>query len=54
MQSQWKVGGRIQNRWEIHDIKRGGMGIVYIVYDHDLHNASAVKTFQDEIFSLGR
>ncbi len=31
----WKVGWRIQDRWEIHRIPRGGMGIAYIVCDHE-------------------
>jgi hypothetical protein len=26
------------------------MGIVYIVYDHELHEGFAAKTFQDEVF----
>ncbi|HXD30620.1 MAG TPA: tetratricopeptide repeat protein [Pyrinomonadaceae bacterium] len=50
--TNWQIGGRIQNRWEIHKILRGGMGIVYIVYDHEHHSAYAAKTFQDEIFAL--
>lgn len=51
MSSNWKVGDRIKGRWEIHDIKRGGMGVVYIVYDHEWKEAFAAKTFQDEVFA---
>jgi tetratricopeptide (TPR) repeat protein len=36
MATDWKIGDRIQNRWEIHKILRGGMGVVYIVYDHEM------------------
>jgi tetratricopeptide (TPR) repeat protein len=50
MLTSWQIGDRIQHRWEIHDIKRGGMGIVYIVYDHDWREPFAAKTFQDEVF----
>lgn len=51
MATNWQVGDRIQNRWKIHKILRGGMGIVYVVYDHELREAFAAKTFQDEIFA---
>jgi serine/threonine protein kinase len=49
--AQWKIGDRIQNRWEIYRILGGGMGIVYIVYDHEWHEPFALKTFQDDIFA---
>jgi len=51
MPADWKIGSRIKNRWEIHGIKRGGMGVVYIVYDHEWKEAFAAKTFQDEVFA---
>jgi len=51
MQSDWKIGERIENRWEIHKILRGGMGIVYVVYDYEFREPFAVKTFQDEVFA---
>ncbi len=49
--SDWQIGDKIRNRWEIYKILRGGMGIVYIVYDHEHHDAYAAKTFQDEAFA---
>jgi Serine/threonine protein kinase len=51
MAANWQIGDCIRNRWEIHKILRGGMGIVYIVYDHEDHEAYAAKTFQDEVFA---
>lgn len=51
MATNWQIGDRIQNRWEIYKILRGGMGIVYIVYDQELREPFAAKTFQDEIFA---
>jgi hypothetical protein len=32
MATNWRIGDRIQNRWEIYKILRGGMGIA--AYDH--------------------
>ncbi|NIS59931.1 MAG: tetratricopeptide repeat protein [Proteobacteria bacterium] len=42
----WSVGDLIRNRYEIYDIKAGGFGIVYIVYDHDDGVPYAIKTLQ--------
>ncbi|MGH9931842.1 MAG: tetratricopeptide repeat protein [Pyrinomonadaceae bacterium] len=47
----WQIGDRIQNRWEIHKILRGGMGIVYVVYDPASRDVYAAKTFQEEVFA---
>jgi serine/threonine protein kinase len=49
MEKRWQIGERIDNRWKIHDIHVGGMGIVYIVYDQELEEPYAAKTFRDEI-----
>jgi tetratricopeptide (TPR) repeat protein len=46
----WRPGDRIQNRWEVYKILRGGMGIVYVVYDLEERRIYAAKTFQEEIF----
>ncbi len=46
------IGALIKNRWEIHNILQGGMGVVYIVYDNKLSEPLAAKTFRDEIFEL--
>lgn len=44
-----------QRRWEIHRTLGGpgksGMGIVYIVLDHEHRGVYAAKTFQDEVFA---
>ena len=44
----WQVGDRILNRYEIHDVKWGGMGIVYIAFDSEWNQIFAIKTFQDK------
>ncbi len=49
----WQVGDRVRGRWEVHQVLRGGMGIVYVVYDHAAHQALAAKTFQEEAFAKG-
>jgi tetratricopeptide (TPR) repeat protein len=51
MPTEWKIGDRLENRWEIHKIMRGGMGVVYIVHDHEWNEALAAKTFQDAVFA---
>src|SRR5271157_2185020 len=57
MATDWQIGGRLpepntgQGRWEIYKILRGGMGIVYVVYDHETHLPLAAKTFQDQVFA---
>jgi len=48
MATSWEIGDRIDGRWEIHQIVIGGMGIVYIVYDHKHRTPYAVKTFRDD------
>lgn len=50
---QWRIGDRLpdpstgRGRWEIRNILRGGMGIVYVVYDSQWREVFAAKTFQD-------
>ena len=44
----WDIGYKINDRYEIIDIKKGGMGIVYISYDHEWNLIIAIKTFQEK------
>src|SRR2546430_1770505 len=52
MNQDWQIGDKIENRWEIYKIiKSGGMGIVYVVYDHQREwEVLAAKTFRQELF----
>jgi len=49
---RWRVGDRIQNRYEIYHVLSGsgksGMGIVYICYDQEFKEPVVLKTFQDK------
>lgn len=45
---EFKPGDVIENYLVVHDVKRGGMGIVYLCYDNALERPVAVKTFQDK------
>jgi tetratricopeptide (TPR) repeat protein len=47
MVALWQVGDRIQNRWEVHHVQPGSVGLVYIVYDHETQLPYAVKTLQE-------
>ncbi len=51
MPTTYQIGDKIQNRWEVHNILHGGMGIVYIVYDHEFKEAFAAKTYQDRFMN---
>lgn len=48
MSEKWKIGEKVEGRYEILDIKEGGMGYLYIVYDHGIGRLMAVKTPKDE------
>jgi len=45
---KWKIGEKIEGRYEIYDIKKGGMGIVFLCYDDEFKEPVAIKTFQDK------
>src|SRR3954464_13982556 len=56
MSSTREVGDWIANRYEIYNVHHGGMGVVYIVYDHEGtagQRVLALKTLRDE-FLLDR
>ena len=44
---EWKKGDYIEDRFEVLDIRSGGMGIVYIVHDQQVNMPFALKSFQD-------
>lgn len=41
----------LQNRWLIHKILKGSMGVVYVVYDDEWREAFAAKIYQETIFT---
>lgn len=41
----YRVGDLIEQRWEVWRVLQGGLGRVYLVYDHALGEPFAVKTF---------
>ena len=49
-----KIGDWIADRHQIHDIHDGGMGVVYVVYDHQGlpgQRVLAIKTLRDELLT---
>jgi len=51
---EYNVGDIIEDRhgmeYEVRDVKRGGFGIVYIVYNKQWKGIVAIKSFQDKYF----
>ena len=45
------IGHRIGARYEILEVREGGMGFVYKCCDHELKRICAVKTFKDELLT---
>ena len=43
-------GNMIENRYEVVDVKLGGMGVVYLCYDHQQREPVAIKS-SPEAFS---
>ena len=48
------VGDRIEGRYEIADVRRGGMGVVYLCYDHEQREPVALKSFQSRFLNNER
>lgn len=44
--SEFNIGDRIDGIYEVIDIRWGGMGVVYLCYDHDKREPVAIKSFQ--------
>jgi tetratricopeptide (TPR) repeat protein len=49
--SRWQTGDKIGGRYEVHHIRKGGMGIVYLCYDPESRKPIVLKTFQDIFLS---
>ncbi|MBA3871215.1 MAG: tetratricopeptide repeat protein, partial [Anaerolineae bacterium] len=51
---EFAPGDWISNRYEVSDVKRGGMGVVYLGYDRDKKEPVAIKTFQSRFLDNER
>lgn len=51
MSDKWETGRIINQRYEIFDIKKGGMGLVFICYDKVEREMVVLKTFRDKFLS---
>ena len=54
VEGEFDAGDRIDGRYEVADVKRGGMGIVYLCYDHQENAPVAVKSFQNRFLENER
>ncbi|HEX3051101.1 MAG TPA: hypothetical protein VHP83_10640, partial [Aggregatilineaceae bacterium] len=48
---EFHYGDRIDGRYEVAQVLRGGMGIVYLCYDHEDRKSVAIKTFQSKFLT---
>ena len=46
-QHEFDIRDMIENRYEVVNVKLGGMGVVYLCYDHDYREPVAIKSFQE-------
>lgn len=51
MNQDWQIGDLIQGRWKIEKMFKGGMGVVYVVYEEESSDVFAAKTFQGELLT---
>ncbi|MFN8451351.1 MAG: tetratricopeptide repeat protein [Anaerolineae bacterium] len=51
---EFNVGDRIEGRYEVADVRRGGMGVVYLCYDHEQREPVALKSFQSRFLENER
>lgn len=51
---EFAPGQVLDGRFEIADVKRGGMGVVYLCYDRTLREPIALKTFQTRLLDNPR
>ncbi|MFQ3566214.1 MAG: tetratricopeptide repeat protein [Aggregatilineales bacterium] len=52
--AEFEIGQRIQDRFEVVDVRRGGMGVVYLCYDHQQREPVAIKSFQSRFLENER
>lgn len=53
-EDEFDPGARIDSRYEVAEVKRGGMGVVYLCYDHFEREPVAIKSFQSRFLENER
>ena len=51
---EFNIGQRIDGRFEVADVRWGGMGVVYLCYDHEQREPVAIKSFQGKFLNNSR
>ncbi len=51
---EFPIGARIETSYEVVDVRWGGMGVVYLCYDHDQRAPVAIKSFQSRFLENDR
>jgi len=52
--AEFNVGDLMDNRYEVADVRRGGMGVVYLCYDREQREPVAIKSFQSKFLDNER
>ncbi|MDX2161802.1 MAG: tetratricopeptide repeat protein [bacterium] len=51
---EFNIGDMIDGRYEVADVRRGGMGVVYLCYDYEQRAPVALKSFQSRFLDNER
>jgi tetratricopeptide (TPR) repeat protein len=47
----WKVGDTVDDKSQVIEVKRGGLGIIYVVYDTSNINQYVLKSYRPDLFA---
>jgi tetratricopeptide (TPR) repeat protein len=54
LSDEFAVGSLLDGRYEVINVRKGGMGVVYLCYDHQRREPVAIKSFQSRFFNNPR
>lgn len=54
LSDEFAIGSLLDGRYEVINVRKGGMGVVYLCYDHQRREPVAIKSFQSRFFNNPR